>query len=169
MQCIAVDGANRKWVGTANNGLYLLSATGLEELYHFTAANSPLPSDQIIALSVQPLTGEVLVGTPNGTMGYRGAATYAGATPSDEVRVFPNPVKPDYDGPIAIKGFTNNALVHITDIAGHVVYSTQALGGQALWYGRTSEGKRVGSGVYYIFASDSEGGNRSVGKLLFIR
>lgn len=169
VQCIAVDGANRKWVGTANNGLYLLSATGLEELNHFTTVNSPLPSNQIVALAVQPLSGEVFIGTASGTMGYRGTATYASSQPSDEVHAFPNPIRPDYNGPIAIKGFTNNALVHITDIAGHVVFSTQAFGGQAIWNGCTNEGKRVGSGVYYVFASDSEGGNRSVGKVLFIK
>ena len=167
--CIAVDGANRKWVGTANNGLYLLSATGLDELYHFTAANSPLPSNHVVALCVQPLSGEVFVGTDNGTVGYRGTATYGTAAPHDEAHVFPNPVRPDNDGPIAISGLTNNALVHITDIAGHVVYSTQAFGGQAVWQGRTNAGERVASGVYYVFASDSEGGNRSVAKILVLR
>ena len=45
--CIAVDGANRKWVGTASGGLYLISANGLEEIQHFTSANSPLFSDKI--------------------------------------------------------------------------------------------------------------------------
>ena len=37
INCIAVDGANRKRVGTANNGLYLISANGQEQLEHFTS------------------------------------------------------------------------------------------------------------------------------------
>ena len=166
---IAVDGANRKWVGTSSGGLYLLSANGLEQLEHFTAENSPLFSNKIITLGIQPRTGEVYIGTDKGLQVYRSTATYAEAKPQEEVYAFPNPVRPNYEGPIAIKGFTRDALVHITDAAGHTVFSTQALGGQAIWNGRTQNGERVASGVYYVFASDAEGGNRSVAKILIVR
>ena len=166
---IAVDGANRKWVGTASGGLYLISANGLEQLEHFTAENSPLFSNKIIALGIQPRTGEVYVGTDQGLQVYRSTATYAESFPLDDIHAFPNPVRPDYDGPIAIKGFTRDGLVHITDASGHTVYTTQALGGQAIWNGRTASGERVASGVYYVFASDAEGGNRSVTKILIVR
>ena len=166
---IAVDGANRKWVGTSSGGLYLLSANGLEQLQHFTAENSPLFSNKIIALAVQPVTGEVFVGTDRGVQTYRSTATYAESWPDDEVYAFPNPVRPDYDGPIAIKGFTRDGLVHITDAAGHTVFTTRAQGGQAIWYGRNLDGKPVASGVYYVFAADAEGSNRSVAKILIVR
>ena len=166
---IAVDGANRKWVGTANGGLYLISANGLEQLEHFTTVNSPLFSDKIIALGINERTGEVYVGTDRGLQVYRGTATYAESFPLDKVYAFPNPVRPDYDGPISIKGFTRNGIVHITDAAGHTVYSTTANGGQAIWNGRTQSGERVASGVYYVFASDAQGDNRSVAKILIIR
>ena len=166
---IAVDGANRKWVGTSAGGLYLISANGMEQLEHFTAENSPLFSNKITALGVQPRTGEVYIGTDQGLQVYRSTATYAESYALDDIHAFPNPVRPDYDGPIAIKGFTRDGRVHITDAAGHTVYSTQALGGQAVWNGRTVSGERVASGVYYVFASDAEGGNRSVAKILVIR
>ena len=166
---IAVDGANRKWVGTQSGGLYLLSANGMDQLQHFTAANSPLFSDKIIAIGINERTGEVFVGTDKGLQVFRGTATYAVSEPLDEVYAFPNPVRPDYDGPIAIKGFTRNGHVHITDASGHTVYSTTANGGQAIWYGRTQNGDRVASGVYYVFAADAQGNNRSVAKILVIR
>lgn len=166
---ITVDGANRKWVGTANGGLYLISANGLEQLEHFTTVNSPLFSDKIIAIGINERTGEVYIGTDRGLQVYRGTATYAESFPLDKVYAFPNPVRPDYDGPIAIKGFTRNGIVHITDAAGHTVYSTTANGGQAIWNGRTQSGERVASGVYYVFASDAQGDNRSVAKILIIR
>lgn len=166
---IAVDGANRKWVGTSAGGLYLISANGLEQLEHFTAENSPLFSNKIIALGIQPRTGEVYIGTDQGLQVFRSTATYAESQPLDDIHAFPNPVRPDYDGVIAIKGFTRDALVHITDASGHTVYSTQALGGQAIWNGRTASGERVASGVYYVFAADEEGENRSVAKILVIR
>ena len=164
-----VDGANRKWVGTNSGGLYLLSANGQQQLEHFTAAESPLFSDKIVALSILPWNGELFVGTDRGLQSYRATATYAYATPQDDIHAFPNPVRPGYDGPIAIKGFTRDALVHITDAAGHTVFSTQAFGGQAIWNGRTASGEPVVSGVYYVFASDVEAGNRSVTKILVIR
>jgi len=167
--CIAVDGANRKWVGTLNGGLYLIADNGLRELQHFTTQNSPLLSNRILSIAIHPTSGEVFVGTDQGVISYRSTATYATAEPDEDIHAYPNPVEPDYDGPIAIKGFTRNALVHITDAAGHVVYSTRALGGQAIWYGRTNSGQRVASGVYYVFASDEEKGNRSVTKILVVR
>ncbi len=167
--CMAVDGANRKWIGTAEGGLYLLSATGLQQLEHFTAANSPLLSNKIISLAVQSESGEVFVGTDVGLQSFRGTATYATSENEEPIHVFPNPVQPDYDGPIAIKGFSRNALVHITDVAGHTLFSTTAHGGQAIWNGRTNEGQRAPSGVYFVFASDVNGKARAVAKILFIQ
>lgn len=167
--CLAVDGANRKWVGTAAGGLYLISDNGQEELLHFTAANSPLFSDKIVCVSVQPKTGEVFVGTDKGLQSYRGTATYATGRPDGDIHAFPNPVRSDYDGPIAIKGFSRNALVHITDAAGHVLFSTTAHGGQAIWNGRTNSGVRVATGVYFVLASDSAGKMREVAKVLVVK
>lgn len=166
---ITVDGANRKWVGTAAGGLYLLSATGLEQIENFTTANSPLFSNKIIDVGIHPVTGEVFIGTDVGIQSYRSTATYANIEPEKKIHVFPNPVRPEYDGPVAIRGFSRNAIVHITDEAGHVVYSTRADGGQAIWYIRNNSGVRVSSGVYFVFASDEEGHNKSVGKVLVIK
>ena len=167
--CMAVDGANRKWVGTSNSGLYLISANGLEQLHHFTTANSPLNSDKIVTLAVHPETGVVYIGTNMGLQSYRSTATAADSYPAYDIHAFPNPVRPEYDGPIAIKGFTRDALVHVTDARGHVVYSTTAHGGQAIWDGKNLQGKRVASGAYFVFASDQMGEMRSVAKILIIR
>ena len=134
-----------------------------------SSENSPLFSNKIITLGIQPRTGEVYIGTDQGLQVYRSTATYAESFALDDIHAFPNPVRPDYDGPIAIKGFTRDGLVHITDASGHTVYSTQALGGQAMWNGRTANGERVASGVYYVFAADGEGNNRSVTKILIVR
>lgn len=169
ISCMAVDGANRKWVGTSNNGLYLISANGLEQLHHFTAANSPLASDKIVALAVHPESGVVYIGTDMGLQSYRSTATVAYSEPAADIHAFPNPVRPEYEGTIAIKGFTRDALVHITDARGHVVFSTTAHGGQAVWNGCTHNDDRVSSGTYFVFASDANGNMRSVTKILIIR
>ena len=167
--CMAVDGANRKWVGTANNGLYLISANGLEQLHHFTTANSPLASDKIVALTVYPESGVLFVGTDKGLQSYRSTATGADVFPSSDIHAFPNPVRPGFDGVVSIKGFTRDALVHITDARGHVVFSTTAQGGQAEWNCLTRSGDRAASGTYFVFASDQYGTMRSVAKILIIR
>lgn len=169
ISCIAVDGGNRKWIGTTTGGIFLLSDNGLEQLEHFTSINSPLPSDKIIAIGIAPESGEVFIGTDNGLVSYKGTATYADSKPNDEVYAYPNPVRPGYNGNIAIKGLTRDALVHITNVSGKVVFSTQAEGGQAIWNGKAADGTRVASGVYYVFASDKYGKNRSVAKILFIK
>ena len=166
---IAVDGANRKWVGTSAGGLYLLSSNGLEQLENFTTANSPLYSNRIVSVALHPITGEVFVGTSMGVQSYRSTATFATAQPEKPIHVFPNPVRPEYDGPVAFRGFTRNAVVHVTDEAGHVVYSTTAQGGQAIWYIRNHDGNRVSSGVYFVFASNEEGKMKSVAKVLVIK
>ena len=111
----------------------------------------------------------MFVGTDKGLQSFRSTATYATSIPQNEIYAFPNPVHPDYTGAIAIKGFTRDALVHITDAAGHVVFSTTAHGGQAIWYGRTLDGKQVASGTYFVFASDESGTMKSVAKVLIIR
>ena len=169
INCIAVDGANRKWIGTANNGIYLISGNGQEQLEHFTMSNSPLSSDKVVAVAIHPESGVVYIATDKGLQSYRWTATEADGEPQSDIHAFPNPVRPEYEGPIAIKGFARDALVHITDAAGHTVYSTQAYGGQAIWDGRNLQGDKVASGAYFVFASDSEGKMRSVTKILIVR
>ncbi|MDP6909719.1 MAG: two-component regulator propeller domain-containing protein, partial [Flavobacteriales bacterium] len=138
---IAIDGANRKWIGTAGAGVFLMSDDGTEQILHFTKDNSPLFSDQITSLGIDHLSGEVFIGTSKGIVSYRGTATWG--TPEiipDNIYAYPNPVEPDYDGPIAIKGLVRDADVKITDAAGNVVFATIADGGQAIWDGNSFNG-----------------------------
>lgn len=166
---IAVDGANRKWLGTANAGVFLMSEDGTEEVFHFTSENSPLYSDRITSIGIDQLSGEVFIGTDKGIISYRGTATYG--TPEfekEQVYAYPNPVEPDYEGPIAIKGLVTDADVKITDAAGNVVYATTAEGGQAIWDGNRITGGRAKTGVYLVFASNDDGKETFVTKVLFI-
>jgi hypothetical protein len=55
--------------------------------------------------------------------------------------VYPNPVPHNYTGMVAIKGLVDNAYVKITDISGNLIYSTKALGGQAVWDGKNLKGE----------------------------
>ena len=166
--CISIDGANRKWIGTEKSGIFLLSADGQEEILHFTKSNSPLFSNSIIDIVINHQNGEVFIGTENGLISYRSDAT-KGAASQGKTRVFPNPVKENYTGKIAISGLISNANVKITDIAGNLVYETIANGGQAIWNGRTKTGERAATGVYLVFSTDIYGEENEISKILFIR
>ncbi len=153
VRCIAVDGANRKWFGTTN-GIFVTSEDGLDELFHFTVDNSPLFSNKINDIVIDPESGEVYIGTDAGVISYKGDATEGGIVHNPNVFAYPNPVEPDYDGPIAIKGLPQNASIKITDVTGTLVYETQANGGQAIWNGRDYNGRKASSGVYLVFSAN---------------
>ncbi|PKP39827.1 MAG: hypothetical protein CVT98_00350 [Bacteroidetes bacterium HGW-Bacteroidetes-15] len=165
---IAVDGANRKWFGTLRSGAFLQSADGSNQIHHFTKENSPLPSNNIQHIGIHPKTGEVFFATDKGMVSYRGDATEP-VSKFGKVYAFPNPVRPNYNGPITITGLVDNTVVKITDLAGNLVYETQSLGGQALWDGKTLNGKRVSTGVYLFFCADINGEQSAVGKILFVK
>ncbi|MDO7849844.1 two-component regulator propeller domain-containing protein [Hymenobacter sp. M29] len=163
VRCMAVDGADRKWFGT-DRGLWLFNADATEALLHFTTANSPLPSDRIVDVKVNDKTGEVWVATEAGVVAYRGSATVTEGSPNCTA-VFPNPVRPDFAGTVGITGLTNNALVKITDVAGHLVYATTANGGTVTWNMTNPNGERVRSGVYLVLSTDADGKNGCVSKV----
>jgi hypothetical protein len=152
---IAIDGANRKWFGT-NSGLFVTSADGREEIAKFNVENSPLPSNNITALAVRP-NGEVFIGTDKGLMSFRSDATEGGTfnKPEDQIVAFPNPVRPDYQGTIAVKGFARDANVKFVNSNGNIVFETKALGGQAIWDGNDFNGRRVATGVYFVLATNT--------------
>lgn len=165
---IAVDGGNRKWMGTQRSGLILQSADGTKQLKHFTIDNSPLPSNNIQHVAVHPTTGEVFIATDKGLVSFRGDATEPAAT-FGKVYAFPNPVRPNFTGNITITGLVENTIVKITDVSGNLVYETTSQGGQATWNGKDRNGKRVATGVYLFFCSDSTGEQSIVGKILFVK
>lgn len=164
---IVVDGANRKWLGTKNSGVFLVSEDGQEELKSFNEANSPLLSNTIQSIAIHEKSGEVFIGTPEGIISYRGEAI-AGANEYADVYAFPNPVRHDYDGDIVITGLISDTDVKITDISGNLVHQTTSLGGQAIWNGRNLNGKRVSTGVYLVFGNDQSGEKTFTTKILFI-
>jgi hypothetical protein len=167
VQAIAVDGADRKWVGTTN-GVWLISADGVTQLLHFDKTNSPLPTNSITDIAVDQSTGEVWIGTSDGLVSYQGDAIRGGDT-KGQALVYPNPVKSDYTGPIAIKGLVDNAYVKITDIGGILVYQGRANGGQFIWNGQGYSGNKVSTGIYMVYADTDDGSQHSVAKIIFVK
>ena len=166
---IAIDDANRKWIGT-NNGAWLLTEdvaapNGFSIIQHFTKENSPLPSDTITQIVINHVNGEVFFNTTQEMVSFRGTATQGTAHQSN-MQIFPNPVPPNFNGLIAIKGLVDNGIVKITNLSGQLVFQTRALGGQAIWNGKTYEGQPVSAGVYLVIVRDDAGTEKGVGKIM---
>ncbi len=164
---IAVDGANRKWFGTETSGIFLMSEDGKEEIHSFNEDNSPLFSNKVASIAINQDNGEIFIGTDKGVLSFMGQAV-AGNEDFNNVYVYPNPVRENYEGDITITGMVTNANVKITDISGNIVFETTALGGQAIWDGRNFTGNRVHTGVYLVFCTNEDGSKTYVTKLLFI-
>lgn len=170
ISCIAIDAANRKWIGTQANGAYLISADGQEMLHHFTTEDSPLLSNNVQSIAVHPGTGEVAFGTDKGICTFISDAT----TPEEELEksnvvVFPNPVTPDYNGPIAIRGLVENSEVKIISTGGQLVWNGTSSGGTCTWNGVANNGKPVASGIYHVVANTPEGGKAIMTRIVIVR
>lgn len=165
---IAVDGANNKWIGTADSGVFLVSPNGQETLYHFHINNSPLPSNTINDIGINGATGEVFFATDKGMVSFRGVNT----DPSNNLNnviVYPNPVRPNYAGTVKITGLMDQCNVKITDIEGNLVHEAIAQGGTIEW-DTTAFGKyRVASGVYMIFIASDDAAETKVKKVMIVR
>ncbi|MDD3079368.1 MAG: two-component regulator propeller domain-containing protein [Paludibacter sp.] len=164
---IVIDGANRKWLGTETSGVYLMSENGQETIHHFTTANSPLPSNNVLSLAINPETGEVYMGTANGLVSYQSDAVDAGDSFSD-VHAYPNPVREDYSGVITITGLVTDTQVKITDINGNLICQTVSNGGIATWDGKDVHGNKVSTGIYLAICVNSDGTESTVTKILVI-
>ena len=165
---IVVDGANNKWVGTADSGVFQFSSDGQETLQRFTSSNSPLPSNGINDIDINPTTGEVFFATDKGMVSFKGTATTASSDLSN-VNVYPNPVRPEFEGTVKISGLLNKCTVKITDIEGNLVYEEISEGGTIEWDTKAFGKYKVASGVYMIFISGQDGLETKVKKVMIIR
>jgi hypothetical protein len=168
IQSICIDGGNRKWLGTQNSGVYLLSSDGTSEVAHFETENSPLPSDRIFDIAINHRNGEVLIGTDRGMMGWRSDAKNF-VVEIDQLRAYPNPVTADFEGWITIDGLAYESTVHITTSAGRVVAQLESEGGRAVWDGLDWGGQPAGYGVYLVFATDENGDSAGTTKFAIMR
>ena len=175
INAIAIDGANRIWIGTAASGLYLMGFTEptadmnstLEMISHFTTENSLLPSNDILAIALQESTGEVFIGTGSGLVSYMSDAV----EPEEDfssLYAYPNPVYPNYKGSVVIKGLMADTEVRIVDAAGNLVKKLVGNGGEVVWDMTNAQGQRVASGVYTALCNTQSGNGHGAVKVLIM-
>ncbi|MFR9165669.1 MAG: two-component regulator propeller domain-containing protein [Dysgonomonas sp.] len=162
---LAIDGGNRMWVGTGE-GLYVISTNGQETYHNFTKENSLMPSNSVISLVIDQ-KGIVYIGTDKGIVTYQGEATQ-GAESYSNVYAYPNPVRPEYEGPITITGLKTNSNIKITDIKGNLIHEGKSIGGQYIWDGRNAKKEKVDTGIYLVFGSSEDGSEGVVTKIAVV-
>nr|WP_321227424.1 ABC transporter substrate-binding protein [uncultured Psychroserpens sp.] len=191
---IKVDGSDNKWVGTLDSGIFYFSPDGQETIYQFTTDNSPLPSNTISDISIDPQSGKVFIATDRGLVSFSSGGTKPKET-LEEAYIYPNPVRPEYDilgfddlnninNGVKVSGLTENVNVKITDISGNLVAEAQSGvnkrssssnynfaidGGTGIWNGKNLRGNVVASGVYLFLISDLDSFETKVLKLLIVR
>ncbi|MDR1455362.1 MAG: hypothetical protein LBJ01_06905, partial [Tannerella sp.] len=168
VHAIAVDGGNRKWIGTTASGVFLVSPDGSETLLHFNTDNSPLYSNNILSIAIDHQTGDVFFGTDKGLISYRGEAVAAGEHYSD-VHASPNPVRLAVDDQVIITGLVADSNVKITDLSGNLIYQGRSAGGQLAWNCRNRSGNRVATGIYLVLASAPGAVESAVAKIAVIQ
>ncbi len=168
---ITEDGAGRKWFGT-NNGIYVTNPEVDEVVLNLTPNNSPLADANVTVIEIEKKTGNVYIGTSAGIQLYKTDASIGNVNHDAKLVIYPNPVKPAYEGPIVIQGLAHESNVKIADINGKLVFETKSLGGQAIWYGRDLSGNKVGSGVYNVLGTTTlniENPSGIIGKIIYIK
>ena len=169
ISAIAIDGGNRKWFGSDNAGVFLMSADNMEQLQSFTTSNSKLISDNIAYISINPTSGEVFFLSDKGLCSYQSDANNPAETmDNDQIRAYPNPVTPDYTGLITVTGLTYDADVKITSSNGALIAEGRSNGGMFTWDGCDRQGRRVASGIYMVVTSTSDGKKGTVCKIAVI-
>lgn len=167
-RCIAIDGGNRKWIGTSD-GVFLISDDCNTQIEHFTVENSPLPSNIIHDILVDDNSNIVYIATDNGLCSYASDATQPAETmDKDNVYAYPNPVTPDYTGDVTIVGLSFDADVKIVTSNGALVNSGRSTGGTYRWNVRDLKGRRVASGVYMVETATQDGGKGVVCKIAIV-
>ena len=166
---IAVDGANRKWIGTQGSGVSCLDQSGNElKATEYHTKNSPILSDNINSIAINPQTGEVFIATDRGLCSFMGEAI-SGLPDYSDVRVYPNPVNPTRQSRVTITGLMQNSIVKITDLAGNLIHENTSLGGQYSWNCKAWNGELVKAGIYLVFATLPNGSEGVVSKIMVVR
>ncbi|RNC79314.1 MAG: hypothetical protein ED557_14610 [Balneola sp.] len=168
VSAMAVNGANEKWIGSTNQGIWVLNAEGSRIEKRFTAENSPLISNNIISIAVNDITGEVFIATDLGLVSYQDVSQGAFSS-MKELKVFPNPFTYSRHDQIIIEGLVDDTLVRVLGVDGTVVASFNTSGGRVSWNGLDNSGNQLGTGVYFVVSTDNSGSEKGIGKVVIIK
>ena len=148
---IGIDRHNNKWIGT-DNGLYFVSPDGSTLYEHFTTQNSDIPGNSVYSVECDVNHDRVYIYTDNAFAEYIVEGNTA-ALDFENVYTYPDPVDPDFTGMIKIGNLMADTYVTIADKSGNIVKQLGPVTGSVLWDGCGSDGDRVPTGIYNIYAA----------------
>ena len=148
---IGIDRYNNKWIGT-DNGLYFVSPDGSTLYEHFTTQNSDIPGNSVYSVECDVNHDRVYIYTDNAFAEYIVEGNTA-ALDFENVYTYPDPVDPDFTGMIKIGNLMADTYVTIADKSGNIVKHLGPVTGSVLWDGCGSDGDRVPTGIYNIYAA----------------
>ena len=168
VSAMAVNSANEKWIGSVNQGIWVISEDGSEIIERYTTSNSPLISNNIQSIAIDDKTGEVFISTDQGLISYTDVSSKAIDT-MDELKIFPNPFVYNVHDELLIEGLTEQTLIRVLGVDGSVVHEFETRGGRVSWNGIDYLGNELATGVYFVVAISTNGSEKGIGKVVIIR
>ena len=108
-----------------------------------------------MSIAINSSTGSVFIGTSLGLVEYASDATEPeNSLYESNIKVYPNPVNPEFDGPVTINGMSDKCTVRIVSSSGSLVYQEYSNGGTFIWNLNDRNGNRVSSGIYHAIITD---------------
>lgn len=167
VSAMAVNSANEKWIGSRNQGVWLLNNEGSRILKRFTAEKSNLISNNINDIKVNEETGEVYISTDMGLVSYQDVPIVS-ENNMNSLKVYPNPFKYKDHDQILIEGLSEETIIKILGIDGFVVKTIETRGGRVNWNGRDFKGNKLGTGVYFVVANSTNDNEKAIGKIVIV-
>jgi len=163
------DIINEKWIGSASNGVFHLSADGTTQIATYNTANSPLLDNKISSIAISNKTGKAYFGTLKGLSALKTNAVEP-LTAFDKIICSPNPFVVPSAVNMNIDGLVENSTIKIITLDGQVIVEFDSPGGRiAQWNGLNKNGKNVPTGIYIVAAYTKDGGKVGLGKVAIIR
>ncbi|QZT36104.1 hypothetical protein K5X82_12520 [Halosquirtibacter xylanolyticus] len=164
---VAIDEGNQKWIGTKNSGVYLFNQDGSVQLKHYDIDNSPIPTNDIRQIIVEPVTGEVFITTKQGVVSMKGDAI-KGSITMDNISVYPSPYQQSKHSYVTIDGLAIDSEVRIVNSSNILIAVLQSKGGRVVWNGVDRFGHKTASGVYQVLVSNPDGTITGKSKILIL-
>ena len=164
---VARDGS--VWLGTVI-GIRVYEPDGRTRA-DYTTANSPLASDEVRSIRINPSTGLAWIATAAGLNSFDPG--YVPPPPPQlarlDARVYPNPAPLSAIGvSLSVLGNASDYRGEIYDLSGRVLRRFSGVGNRRMvWNGRDGDGRVVRPGIYFI--RFEAGGRTSVARVVLLR
>ncbi|MBX3043573.1 MAG: hypothetical protein KIT33_03330 [Candidatus Kapabacteria bacterium] len=162
---IMVDAQNNKWLAT-NNGVWVINADGSDTLGNINRSNSPLPTDEILSIGYNEITGQVYLGSKSGI--YEAQSLFLQPATSFDIKCYPQPFNLSSDNEMVIDGLEEFSDIRIVTPAGALVKKFLVNSRKTIWDGRDENGNRVPNGVYLVLATSSSTKHSAVQKIAVV-